>query len=272
MTPAQKALLEKRDGWEVGRDPRAVSRDELIAAGHKPMSAQKALRLRCIDCKAGDVAQVRRCAHLDCPASPFRTGKNPWRKEPSEAQRERGRTLARTMAAGVPGALSRLEQIAKSEVPATTLPGAKLCTGETASLGDPACGAAGSKATLQEALRAAGYRPMSPLRALRLRCLDCCLGSANEVRLCTAVSCPAWPFRLGSSPWRPPASEARQEAQRQAGARLALRQSAPTVHRGETQERAAPATTLPAEPSVRPDAQRERAFQTQATLSVEDAR
>jgi hypothetical protein len=149
MNAAQKALLEKRDGWDVGRDPRAVRRDELIAAGHKPMSAQKALRARCI---------------------------------------------------------------------------------------------------------------------------DCCAGSANEVRLCTAVSCPAWPFRLGSSPWRPPASEARQEAQRQAGARLALRQSAPTVHRGETQERAAPATTLPAEPSVRPDAKRERAFQTQATLSVEDAR
>ncbi len=149
MNPAQKALLEKRDGWDVGRDPRQVSRDELIAAGHKPMSAQK---------------------------------------------------------------------------------------------------------------------------ALRARCLDCCAGSANEVRLCTAVSCPAWPFRLGSSPWRPPVSEARQEAQRQAGARLALRQSAPTVHKGETHERPVPATTLPAEPPLQPDTQPEAAFKTQATLSAEDAR
>jgi hypothetical protein len=98
----------------------------------------------------------------------------------------------------------------------------------------------------RDELIAAGHKPMSPLKALRARCLDCCAGSANEVRLCSAVSCPALPFSLGSSPWRPPASEARQEAQRQAGARLALRQSAPTVHKGETRERVVPATTLPA--------------------------
>jgi hypothetical protein len=98
----------------------------------------------------------------------------------------------------------------------------------------------------RDELMAAGHKPMSPLKALRARCLDCCAGSANEVRLCTAVSCPAWPFRLGSSPWRPPASEARREAQQQAGARLALRQSAATVHKGETHEQVVPATTLAA--------------------------
>ena len=97
----------------------------------------------------------------------------------------------------------------------------------------------------RDELVAAGHKPMSPLKALRARCIDCCAGSANEVRLCTAVSCPAWPFRLGSSPWRPPASEARREAQRQAGARLALRQSAPTVHKGETRKEQVPATNLP---------------------------
>jgi hypothetical protein len=97
----------------------------------------------------------------------------------------------------------------------------------------------------REELMGAGHKPMSAQRALRARCLDCCAGSANEVRLCTAISCPAWPFRLGSSPWRPPASEARREAQRQAGARLALRQSAPTVRKGETREGMVAATTLP---------------------------
>jgi hypothetical protein len=96
----------------------------------------------------------------------------------------------------------------------------------------------------REELIGAGHKPMSAQRALRARCLDCCAGSANEVRLCTAISCPAWPFRLGSSPWRPPASEARQEAQRQAGARLALRQSAATVRKGETHEGMVAATTL----------------------------
>jgi len=66
-------------------------------------------------------------------------------------------------------------------------------------------------------LRALGHRPMSPIRALRLRCLDCCGGSAKEVRWCVAADCPAWPFRMGVSPYR--AKRTLTEAQRE---RLAL--------------------------------------------------
>jgi hypothetical protein len=55
-------------------------------------------------------------------------------------------------------------------------------------------------------LRQTGHNQISPLKALRLKCLDCCCGSANEVRLCTAVDCPSWPFRLGKTPWRQPLS------------------------------------------------------------------
>jgi hypothetical protein len=98
----------------------------------------------------------------------------------------------------------------------------------------------------REELVAAGHKPMSPLKALRGRCVDCCADQPSEVRLCTAVACASWPFRLGSSPWRPPASEARREAQRQAGARLALRQSVPTVHKGQTRKEQVPAFYLPA--------------------------
>ena len=50
-------------------------------------------------------------------------------------------------------------------------------------------------------LQGLGHERMSPLKALRLRCIDCCAGSAIEVRRCTAVECPAWPFRMGSHPW-----------------------------------------------------------------------
>ena len=67
MNPEQKALLEKRDGWDVGRDPRRVSRDELIAAGHNPISALKALRLRCIDCCADQANEVRLCTAVSLP-------------------------------------------------------------------------------------------------------------------------------------------------------------------------------------------------------------
>ena len=42
----------------------------------------------------------------------------------------------------------------------------------------------------------------NPLEALRARCLDCCCGSASEVRKCTAVACPSWPFRMGTNPFR----------------------------------------------------------------------
>lgn len=54
----------------------------------------------------------------------------------------------------------------------------------------------------QDEFRAVGHAPMSPIEAIRARCLDCCAGSHNEVRYCTARKCPSWPFRMGRSPWR----------------------------------------------------------------------
>lgn len=35
-------------------------------------------------------------------------------------------------------------------------------------------------------------------KAIRLKCLDCCCGSAYEVRLCPVRQCPLWRFRLGA--------------------------------------------------------------------------
>lgn len=35
-------------------------------------------------------------------------------------------------------------------------------------------------------------------KAIRLKCLDCCCGSAYEVRLCPVRKCPLWRFRLGA--------------------------------------------------------------------------
>ena len=43
---------------------------------------------------------------------------------------------------------------------------------------------------------------MTPMKAIRAKCLDCCCGSSNEVRLCTAESCALHPFRLGKNPYR----------------------------------------------------------------------
>lgn len=34
-------------------------------------------------------------------------------------------------------------------------------------------------------------------KAIRQKCLDCCCGQANEVRMCPATNCPLWNFRMG---------------------------------------------------------------------------
>ena len=41
---------------------------------------------------------------------------------------------------------------------------------------------------------------MTPMQAIRAKCLDCCLGSSNEVKLCPMDDCPLYAFRLGKNP------------------------------------------------------------------------
>lgn len=41
----------------------------------------------------------------------------------------------------------------------------------------------------------------TPLKAIRAKCLDCCCGQANEVKLCPAVDCELHPYRFGKNPY-----------------------------------------------------------------------
>lgn len=41
---------------------------------------------------------------------------------------------------------------------------------------------------------------MTPLKAIRAKCLDCSCGSAAEVRECVIPTCPLFPFRMGHNP------------------------------------------------------------------------
>ena len=50
----------------------------------------------------------------------------------------------------------------------------------------------------------------TPMRAIRLKCLDCCCGASAEVRRCPLDNCPLYPYRLGHRP-KPDASQGRQE-------------------------------------------------------------
>ncbi|MEI4233735.1 hypothetical protein [Roseovarius sp. D22-M7] len=79
--------LERRDGYDVGRDPRGMSANELEQLGHARMSPLRALRLNCLDCCNGSAQEVRLCTAVDCPSWPFRMGKNPWRRKLDQEER-----------------------------------------------------------------------------------------------------------------------------------------------------------------------------------------
>lgn len=41
---------------------------------------------------------------------------------------------------------------------------------------------------------------LTPLKAIRAKCLDCCAGQVAEVRHCTVKNCPLFPYRMGHRP------------------------------------------------------------------------
>ena len=100
-------------------------------------------------------------------------------------------------------------------------------------------------------LAALGHQRMSPLRALRLRCVDCSGDSVAEVRLCTAVTCPAWPFRMGANPWRAPASETKRMRARALLEERGLLAKNQRRRRGSDEPQEVPATPLPADVSAK---------------------
>ena len=41
---------------------------------------------------------------------------------------------------------------------------------------------------------------LTPIKAIRAKCMDCCAGQFIEIRLCTISSCPLYPYRMGHRP------------------------------------------------------------------------
>ena len=41
---------------------------------------------------------------------------------------------------------------------------------------------------------------LTPVKAIRAKCLDCCCGNTAEVRRCPAVKCTLHPYRMGKRP------------------------------------------------------------------------
>lgn len=57
--------------------------------------------------------------------------------------------------------------------------------------------------------------PTNPLKAIRLKCLDCCCDSPSEVKECPCVKCALHPFRLGKNPYRIPRVLSEEQRERQ---------------------------------------------------------
>lgn len=89
MKPHQE--VDRVEGCPIGRDPRRMSAAELIALGKPRISRGDAIRANCLDCCAGNAAEIRRCGHIGCPLWPFRMGTDPYRAPMSE---ERKRAMA----------------------------------------------------------------------------------------------------------------------------------------------------------------------------------
>ena len=45
-------------------------------------------------------------------------------------------------------------------------------------------------------------KTISPLKAIRKKCIDCSCGQSLEVKLCLVIDCPIYPFRFGKNPNR----------------------------------------------------------------------
>lgn len=41
---------------------------------------------------------------------------------------------------------------------------------------------------------------MTPMKAIRAKCLDCMCGNSAEVRRCPCENCPLYPYRFGKRP------------------------------------------------------------------------
>ena len=43
---------------------------------------------------------------------------------------------------------------------------------------------------------------LTPIKAIRAKCLDCCCDNPYEVKMCTAEQCPLYVYRFGHNPKR----------------------------------------------------------------------
>jgi hypothetical protein len=83
-SPEERAIGWEKDeqdehGKDIGRDPRKMTVAELKKLGHAAKPLLSVIRTKCLDCCAGQAAEVRYCVAFHCANWPYRMSKNPFR-------------------------------------------------------------------------------------------------------------------------------------------------------------------------------------------------
>lgn len=91
--------------------------------------------------------------------------------------------------------------------------------------GQPAAIGRDPRRMSQADLNAVGHHKRPLLRAIRENCIGCCGGMEAEVRRCRIVSCPMWPYRMGTNPFFTPKPLGEEERERLAARLAAARRS-----------------------------------------------
>ena len=73
-----KPWFEIKFGEEIGRHPDEVSIEQLNSWGFQKKPILKVIRDHCTGCSGGELAEVRRCRHVNCPLWPYRMASNPF--------------------------------------------------------------------------------------------------------------------------------------------------------------------------------------------------
>ena len=77
----QTLILRDATGRETrGVDPRRADLGALRAAGHHGGSLMRVIRAKCLDCSAGNRAEVAACTAVGCALWPYRMGRNPFKR------------------------------------------------------------------------------------------------------------------------------------------------------------------------------------------------
>lgn len=58
------------------------------------------------------------------------------------------------------------------------------------------------KEVLDKNINVEGHTKKPLLKAIREKCLDCCVNQPAEVRICHITDCSLWPYRMGTNPFR----------------------------------------------------------------------